>query len=194
MPDLLIAVVDDTNPSRQYDPPMRDSAKARVAAEELEAEFARRAFKLLVYGGPFIESDFVRGYVSAAPPKDRSIVMWYSKDQEPPPFPEEAKHPRLFDRRAERGTDWEVAFYRSVAHANGVVLVGGGDATKISGQVAIGIRMPLPALAEFGGAAAKVWGTLSAGEDLPNRADIDLMASPWGSDWAAACVASLLAQ
>jgi hypothetical protein len=194
MADLLIAVVGDANPSRQYDPPMRNAVKASKVAEELGGELSRRGVRLLVYGGPFIESDFVRGYVAAKPPNDHRIVMWYSKDQEPPPFPEEANHPRLFERRAERGTDWEVAFYRSIARANGVILIGGGNATKISGQVAIGTRLPLLALAEFGGAAAKVWSTLSAGEDLPNRAEIDLMARPWSDGSAAECVDALLAQ
>lgn len=194
MSGLLIAIVGDATPSRQYDPPMRDPIKARQAAEQLGGELARRGAKLLVYGGPFIESDTVRGFVTAAPLKDRSILMWYSKDQEPPPFPEEAKHPRLFDRRAERGTDWEVAFYRSIAHADGVILIGGGNATKISGQVAIGTRMPILALPEFGGAAAKVWATISAGEDLPTRKDIDQMASPWVDDSAKACVDCLVGQ
>ena len=72
--------------------------------------------------------------------------------------------------------------------------MGGGNATKISGQVAIGARIPILALSEFGGAAAKVWHTLSAGEDLPNRNEIDLMARPWGDDSAAACVQGLFAQ
>src|SRR5262249_50093971 len=36
--------------------------------------------------------------------------------------------------------------------------------------------------------------TLSAGEDLPNREEISLMARPWGDDSATACVKALLAQ
>src|SRR5262249_16842130 len=72
--------------------------------------------------------------------------------------------------------------------------MGGGNATKISGQVAIGTRMPTLTLAEFGGAAKKVWETLSAGEDLPNRSDLNLMAQPWGDGAAALCVDSLFTQ
>ena len=40
----------------------------------------------------------------------------------------------------------------------------------------------------------KVWGTLSAGEDLPTRDDIDLMAKRWDGDSAKTCVKSLLKQ
>ena len=54
--------------------------------------------------------------------------------------------------------------------------------------------MPILALGQFGGSAKKVWDTLSAGEDLPNRDEINLMAKPWGADISAACVDALLAQ
>jgi hypothetical protein len=190
----LVAIVGDTSADRQFSPPMKDPAKAKRAAIELGQELAKRGARLLVYGGPFLEADVVRGFVKGKPAADRTILMWYSKGQEPPPFAEEAIYPKLFDRRQEKGFDWEIAFYRSVARADGVILIGGGNATKISGQVAIGTRMPILALAEFGGAAAMVWETLSAGEDLPNRSEIDLMAKPWGDEAASACVDALFAQ
>jgi hypothetical protein len=194
MSDPLIAIVGDVSAGRTFEPVMKESAKAKKAAQELGTELARRGARLLVYGGPFLEAEVVRGFVAGKPAKDHSILMWYSKDNEPPPFAEEAKHPNLFERRSERGADWEIAFYRSIARADGVILIGGGNATKISGQVAIGTRMPILALAEFGGAAAKVWETLSAGEDLPNRNEINLMAQPWSDGAASACADALYAQ
>jgi hypothetical protein len=190
----LIAIVGDTNPDRTFDPIMKDGARAKRALEELGTELARQGARLLVYGGPFAEADVVRGFVAGKPATDRSVLMWYTKDNEPPPFAEEKDHPKLFERRSERGADWEVAFYRAIARADGMILVGGGNAVKISGQVAIGARIPIIALAEFGGAAAKVWETLSAGEDLPTREEINLMARPWDTDSAAACVKALSAQ
>jgi hypothetical protein len=110
---------------------MVDPAKAIKAGEQLGTELARSGARLLVYGGPFVEADVVRGFVAGKPANDRSILMWYSKDQEPPPFPEEASHPNLFERRAERGADWEIAFYRSISRADGLILIGGANATKI---------------------------------------------------------------
>jgi hypothetical protein len=189
----LIAIVGDANPNRAFDPSL-DASKAKQAAEELGTELARCGARLLVYGGPFIEADVVRGFVAGKPATDRSILMWYTMNQEPPPFPEEASHPSLFERRAEAGADWEIAFFRSVARADGVILIGGGSSTKITGQLAIGMRMPILSLAVFGGAAAKVWETLSPGVDLPNRDEINLMARSWAADSAAACVRALLAQ
>lgn len=191
---MLVAIVGDTNPTRTFSPPMSDPAKAKLAAEELGSELARRGARLLVYGGPFLETDVVRGFVAGKPPKDRSILMWYTKGQEPAPFPEEDAHGRLFERRLEKGVDWEIAFYRSIARADAVILIGGENATKISGQVAIGSRLAILALSEFGGAAAKVWETLSAGEDLPNRGEIDLMARRWAPGSAVECVDALFAQ
>ena len=190
----LIAIVGDITPTRVFDPVLRDAAKAKHVAEQLGTELARRGARLLVYGGPFLEQDVVRGFVAGNPAADRSILMWYSKDQEPPPFPEETTNPKLFERRSERGGDWETAFYRSIARADGVILMGGGNSTKISGQVAIGARIPILTLPEFGGGAAKVWESLSAGEDLPSRTEIDVMAHPWRDDSAVARVQTLWAQ
>jgi fluoride ion exporter CrcB/FEX len=190
----MIAIVGDVKSQRTYDPPMKDPAKARKAAQELGRELAQRGARLQVYGGEFIETEFVTGFVAGKPAEDRSVLMWYTKDQEPPPFAEEATNPKLFERRSERGADWEVAFYRALTRADGVILLGGAKATMISGQIAIGGRIPILALSEFGGGAAKVWETLSAGEDLPNRDEINLMARPWGDDSAAACVKALFAQ
>jgi hypothetical protein len=190
----LIAVVGDVNPERTFVPPMRDPSAARTAGEELGTELAKRGARLLVYGGPFLEADVVRGFVLGKPGEDHSVQMWYSEDAKPPPFAEEATHRKLFTRRSEKGADWETAFYRSITRADGLIIIGGGNATNIVGQIAIGTRMPILALAPFGGAAKKVWDTLSAGEDLPNREEIDVMARPWGADSAAACVDALFAQ
>ena len=194
MAGLLVAIVGDATSTRTLDPPLRDPAKARRAAEELGAELAKRGARLLVYGGPFIEADVVRGFVAGKPREDHSVVMCYSLDQAPPAFPEETSHPKLFRRRSERGADWQIAFYRSIASAEAVILIGGGESVKIVGQLAIGTRMPILSLPEFGGGAARVWGSLSAGEDLPSRDEINLMARPWGEGAAADCVSALYAQ
>lgn len=191
----LIAIVGDLNPNRTFDPALGNPVIARKAAEQIGAELAKAGARLLVYGGPFLEGDVVRGFVSAKPQADRSVLMWYSQEQVPEPFPEEATHPQLFERRVEKGANWEIAFYRGVTRADGVVLMGGARSTVITGQVAIGVRMPILALAGFGGGGHQVWKTLSAGEDLPTRDEIDLMALPWNDSRSAAdCVKALLAQ
>jgi len=190
----LIAIVGDISSTRNFDPQPRDSINAKKAAEQLGAELAKQGARLLVYGGPFLETDVVRGYVAAKPKDDNSILMWFTVGNEPPAFPEESSNQKLFQRTGEKGADWEIAFYRSITRADCIILMGGGNATKISGQVAIGSRMPILALSQFGGGASRVWETLSAGEDLPNREEIDLMAKPWNDESAAHCVKALFAQ
>lgn len=145
----LIAIVGDINPNRTFEPPLKDAAAAKKAAEQLGAELAERGARLLVYGAPFVESDVVRGFVNGKPASDHSILMWYSKDQEPPAFPEETDNPKLFLRKAEKGAEWETAFYRSIATADGVILIGGGHATLISGQVAVGFLAGLTSESVF---------------------------------------------
>ncbi|HEX5152578.1 MAG TPA: hypothetical protein VFW07_14105 [Parafilimonas sp.] len=194
MDSPLIAIVGDITPGRTLNPKLSDPVKAKRAAEELGAELAKCGAHLLVYGGPFLEADIVRGFVGAKPKDDHSILMWFTKGNEPPPFAEETTNPKLFKKTIERGADWEIAFYRSITRADGIILMGGGNATKISGQIAIGTKMPILALAEFGGGAANVWDTISAGQDLPTREEIDLMSRSWTNDSAAECIKALLNQ
>src|SRR5262245_39594496 len=106
MTSPLIAIVGDISPGRKSELQLEDSEKAKKAAEELGAELARQGARLLVYGGPFLEADVVRGYCNGKPKEDRSIVMWYSKSIVPPAFAEEANNPKLFRRRVEQGGDW----------------------------------------------------------------------------------------
>src|SRR5262249_17937613 len=127
----LIAIVGDANPTRTFNPPMNDPAKAKRAAEEIGAEFAQRGARLLVYGGPFLEADVVRGFVAGKPNKDHVIVKCYSEDQKPPLFVEEVTHNRLFEPQAGKGAEWEIAFYRSITRACGFVNIRGANATTI---------------------------------------------------------------
>jgi hypothetical protein len=190
----LIAIIGDISPARADILGLFDLDVAKNAAIELGDQLARRNARLMVYGGPYLEKDVVSGYVKANPRQDHSILMWYSQEQMPPPFSEEATHPKLFKRRADQGTEWEVAFYRSIASADAVLLMGGGRATKISGLVAIGSRIPILALRQFGGGASEVWSVLAAGEDLPTREEISEMAQPWTGASAVRCVDALFAQ
>src|SRR6476660_9829294 len=71
MASPVIAIVGDANPKRQFDPPKKDPAKARKAAEDIGQELAKRGAGLVVYGGPFIEADVVCGFVRGNPAEDR---------------------------------------------------------------------------------------------------------------------------
>jgi hypothetical protein len=79
-------------------------------------------------------------------------------------FREEETRPELFEHRLFPGVDWEAPFYRSLAEEEGVdavVLLGGATSTLIAGQIAVARRLPVLAINEFGGSAAKIWNQLA---------------------------------
>lgn len=85
-----------------------------------------------------------------------------------------------------------MSFYQALQDVDGVMLLGGGDSTLITGLVAMGHRIAILALAAFDGRATKVWEALVPGRDLPSADEISLMARPeWSPDLAVECVQSL---
>lgn len=168
---MRFAIVGAADARPDQSPPV-DIQKARDAAAKLGAALAKRGHGLVVYDAKYIEADVVKAYVAAGPkmPKRGSPIV---VQQSPTAtssvlrFAEEDTNPALFDRLFNPSAQWEVSFYRSLASADGVVLIGGGNTTLIAGQVAIGARIPVLPLFRSGGAAAGVWQTIAAGVDLP---------------------------
>ena len=147
-----------------------DVDKARQAAAAIGKALAQRGHGLVVYDAKYIEADVVKAYIAAKPKlPDRGspIVIRQSPSLANVRFAEEQTNPASFDRMSDTSEQWEVSFYRSLASADGVVLIGGGNTTLIAGQVAIGARIPVLPLLRTGGAAANVWRTIAAGVDLP---------------------------
>jgi len=145
--------------------------ETRAIAKALGAEIAKRGHGLAVYDANFIEAEAVEGFVAEAPKinrKDRAIIVRQPQEAKLVPFKEEATDPALFDRRADQTGFWEGSFYRSLADSDGIILLGGGNATLVVGQVALGARIPLLALAATGGSASVVWRSIAPGVDLPS--------------------------
>lgn len=152
-----------------FNPPV-DLAKAHAAAQALGVALAKKGHGLIVYDANFIEAVVVSAYVAAIAQRVEGGPLIVIR-QPPAPtnavFAEERTHPALFDRMADSSGLWEVSFYRSLADADGLVLIGGAKSTAIAGQVAIGARVPVLALLRSGGAAETVWRTIAPGVDLP---------------------------
>jgi hypothetical protein len=156
-----------------YKPPVSVDESSAMA-KSLGAELAKRGHGLVVYDAAFIEADVVEGYVSAtqnATPAVAPIIIRQPQDGKFAPFKEEATHPALFERRADKTGLWEVSFFRSLADSDGLILVGGAYSTSVAGQVAIGARIPILALERSGGSARTVWKTIAPGIDLPSIAE-----------------------
>jgi hypothetical protein len=196
MPGPLIVIAGSADPKRiDYEPPIPDVDGLHAAAEQLGGELAGAECRILVYSSAFIEAEVVRGFVGAKTAPAKSIQVRFPAGTAAASFPEFENNPELFDFQSDPHPEWEASFYRSLREANGVLLLGGGASTFITGHIALGYRIPLIAVATFGGAAAQVWKTIVPGQDLPSREDTDLMARPrWSAAAAGECVRSLLGQ
>lgn len=114
MPRPRVAVVGSVKGTRTFDPPVRQPAEARQAAEEIGRELAEAEWDLTVYSADsgFVEADVVRGYVNSGKAVAASIQVRAPLGKEV--FGEMAKHPEIFDVRPDPSRDWEVSFYRSL--------------------------------------------------------------------------------
>jgi hypothetical protein len=184
------AIVGSVDESRVFDPPVPDPAGARRACEELGRELAVAEWQLVVYSvkPKFVEADVVRGYVESGKATSKSIHLHAPIGKGS--FVEYAEQPDLFDVRPDPSGDWEVSFYRSLSGCDGVILLGGGRSTLITGLIALTMRLPVLAVAAFGGNARKVWERLS-GETGQSEADRDEMGNPWEDSSAAQLVQNL---
>src|SRR6266851_90575 len=138
MSDHLIAIVGSLFPGRQYDPPALDVPGGRAAARAIGKELARRGCRLAVYDHTSIEGDVVAGFLSATPPpKEQSIEIHYSVDTpQRADFPErKTGQENFFVEKPDTSKEWEVSYYRTLGKVDGLVLVGGGPSTLVTGLI-----------------------------------------------------------
>ena len=177
MSSPLIAIVGSVDESRGFEPPLRNPTQARQAAEAVGAALAKKGNRILVYtaAAGFLETFVVRGYVASGKAKPKSIVARFPMGDETQ-FAEYAANDALFDPQRDRNKDWETSYYRSLRDVDGVVLIGGGRSTLITGLIAMTLRIPVVAAQAYGGKAEEVWKVLDANLDLPTAAAINTMA------------------
>lgn len=179
MKNRVIAIVGSAAESRTYDPPMQDPVETQKTAERLGGALAKAGYDLIVYSAApgLIERDVVKGFVASEKATPKSIIVFAPLGSaKATAFPEREKHEGLFDIRQDNSAGWEVSFFRSLGHADAVILIGGGQSTLITGILALTYRIPLLAISAYGGSAARVWGSLVAGRDLPTQEHIHAMA------------------
>jgi hypothetical protein len=189
----IVGALDDTRPELE----LRDIKGAVVAAAELGRALAEQGCRLLVYSSDpgFLESHVVRGFISSAAAGPDSIVVVYPHGQPAPVFEQQQKKPICFKFKVSQHASWEVSFYQSLEAADGVILMGGGQSTFVSGILAVTRQMPLAAIESHGGMASKVWELIEPGAGSVILEEKELMATDSGSDkWPTKIVASLLAQ
>ena len=161
---------------------------AEQALNELGAELATQGYHIVVYAADkrFIEADVVAGYVGSGLATPGSIHVhapggWKKRPQ----FPGEDDRKELFAFFDDSNYEWEVSYYRSLRDVDGILLVGGGHSTFITGVIATNYRIPLAAVATFGGSGRRIWRTLVPGQDLVEPMEKAHLSRPWDDDSAA---------
>jgi len=193
---LLVAVVGSVQEDRDYNPPLEHVAEARKACEELGRELATQGCDIVVYSNDpkFIEADIVRGYVASGKAVAGSIHVRapYGKATG---FEGFTQQPDLFDHKPDSRKQWEVPFFRSLSSTNGILIVGGGRSTLTTGMIALTLRIPLLAIASFGGSARQVWEVFDTERNYATDEEIAVMAQPgWRPNLAQRLIRSLVDQ
>lgn len=111
----FIAIVGSADPSRKYDPPLKNEDAVPQAAEALGHALAEAGFGLIVYSAnpEFIEADVVRGYVDSGAAKPQAIRVRYplGGPGTESRFHQEDEHPELFHRQPDHHQFWQISFY-----------------------------------------------------------------------------------
>ncbi len=68
-----------------------------------------------------------------------------------------------------------MSFYGSLVSVDGVVVIGGGQSTLITGVLALNYRIPMIALKACGGSGEKIWKRLKIGKSLATDEEINEM-------------------
>ncbi|MEU5464274.1 hypothetical protein ACH4KU_23385 [Streptomyces althioticus] len=142
----------------------------------------------------YAEADVVHGYaegctaddpgtVAAFPPRHRGVDFLLP----------EGSHVTVDVVRDTSG-EWEVGYYRTLLKCDGVLLIGGGQSTRVAGIIALSQGIPVLPVAAFGGGASQVWVNLDKVRNDTDDADIALLGGDWSADAAPRLVACLLRQ
>ena len=81
------------------------------------------------------EADVVRGYVASGEAAPGSVHV--RSPMGTGNFAEYADHAELFDVAFDSSADWEVSYYRSLVACDGVLVMGGGRSTFVTGLIAL---------------------------------------------------------
>jgi hypothetical protein len=141
------------------------AASIKAAGKLIGGELAKAGFGLVVYfsNEESLEPHVVSGFMAALQGKERvagKIIVRYADPQRGVvKFAEETNNAEIFEHRPFPGNDWEAPFYQSLAENEGVdaaVFLRGAKSTLIAGQITLARRIPILAIADFGGAAGVI--------------------------------------
>lgn len=180
-------------PGRSYTPELRDGEKIPAASEALGRELALAGFDLVVFSSSenYVERDVVKGYLDTLDAQHPGEIVVHTPHDREVDFgvPRYLKH--VLKVRKNPASEWEISYYRALFEADGLLLIGGGRATRIAGVMAMAQRMPIVVVACFGASALTVWKTFNEPKNDVTQDDLDLMGADWADDSAERLVQSL---
>ncbi|MGW4564392.1 hypothetical protein ACWEN3_18905 [Streptomyces sp. NPDC004561] len=142
----------------------------------------------------YIERDVVHGYAEACTSEAPGHVAAYPPRHRDVDFALPEGSCVTVETVRDTSGEWEVAYYRRLLTSDGVLLVGGGQSTRIAGIIAMSQRIPVIPVAAFGGGAGQVWVNLDKVRNDTDDDDIALMGDDWRTSSASRLVACLLTQ
>ncbi|WP_226487479.1 hypothetical protein [Streptomyces parvulus] len=142
----------------------------------------------------YIERDVVHGYAEACTAETPGNVTAYPPRHRSVDFALPEGSCVTVETVRDTSGEWEVAYYRRLLTSDGVLLMGGGQSTRIAGIIAMSQRIPVMPVAAFGGGAGQVWVNLDKVRNDTDDDDIALMGDDWRAGSASRLVACLLAQ
>jgi hypothetical protein len=182
----------------RYDKPIANAEGCKQALQRMGRELALAGCRLMVYDSQpeYAAAEIVRGYVESGAAISNSIRIRRPLDLVQDAFPGQAESSHLFLDDPVANEQWEVAFIPSLSETDGVLMVGNGQFTLLGGLQAVGAKLPILALAGYGGITRDVWEVLKGQRyRFANDQEVAVMAARNSSpDWAAECIRILLLQ
>jgi hypothetical protein len=192
----LIAVVGSVDGTREFAPPLQNIAQGREACRQLGRALAQAHCDLAVFSSKekYIEAEVVRGYAEACGEGGQGRVVAYPPRHRSVDFRLPEGSAVTIEVVRDTSGEWEVSYYRTLMACGGVLMVGGGQSTRVAGIVALAQRIPVVPVAAFGGGAGQVWINLDKVRNDTDDADIALLGQEWSPTVAPELVACLVRQ
>jgi hypothetical protein len=114
------------------------------------------------------------------------VVVWrQDRDRERPfnPTTASAEYPNIAFATLPFSGDWTAGRVLQFAQSDALMLIGGGNQTKLMGQAAIATGKPVLPVPTFGGAAKELWDSMRPPPSTLRRVkgDLELLRNPWSS-------------
>ncbi|MFI5956215.1 hypothetical protein [Cryptosporangium sp. NPDC051539] len=177
----LVMVAGSLDPERAVELKLRPGAMphATSACEAIGEGLARSGYDLLVFSSDamFIEPAVVRGYARGTTDETPGRVEVRIPSDLETDFGELDPTTDL-DVIRDTVPDWEVSYYRAIFDADAVILVGGGEATLLTGLLALAREIPVLPVGAFGGRSDAFRGQ-ARHSPLMTKEEFDRLGDDW---------------